>query len=406
MPASCAAASVRPTAPTCGSVKITRGDRAPSERSLALRPRIASAAIRPWYLPMCVSWARPLTSPIAYSQSWPGTRRSSLDGQRHARLESQSLESDPVRAGLTAEGHEQLVRLDARAVVERDREGAGRERSGSPRRRAARPRRARAAIASTCSLANGSSRGISRSPRCTSVTFDPSAPQACDISTPTTPPPRIAKRGGTALAVVALRLVQGFASRRPGMSGTRGVEPVATMTARRAISESWPADVDLQLPGDPRSPADERDAALLEPRHLAAVVEVVDHLVAACEQRRGVDAARGGARARVAPRRRDRPGATAPSRACTRRRSSRRRRATPRRSPRTGRARPACRPPPRRPGRRRSPRRRIRACAACRRMRAGVCYVSAVATRWYSWPMSGLESTKSAVARLQAIGTL
>ena len=33
MPASCAAASVSPTAPTCGSVKITRGERPPSERS-------------------------------------------------------------------------------------------------------------------------------------------------------------------------------------------------------------------------------------------------------------------------------------------------------------------------------------------------------------------------------------
>ena len=36
------------------------------------RPRMLSAAIRAWYLPAWVSSARPLTSPMAYSQSWPG----------------------------------------------------------------------------------------------------------------------------------------------------------------------------------------------------------------------------------------------------------------------------------------------------------------------------------------------
>ena len=64
-PASCAAASVSPTAPTCGSVKITRGEAPPSERRRTSLPRIASAASRAWYFPMCVSSARPLTSPTA-----------------------------------------------------------------------------------------------------------------------------------------------------------------------------------------------------------------------------------------------------------------------------------------------------------------------------------------------------
>src|SRR6185503_12109729 len=70
-PASSAAASVRPTAPTWGSVKITRGEAPPSERSRTVLPMIASAASRAWYLPMCVRSARPLTSPTAYSQSFP-----------------------------------------------------------------------------------------------------------------------------------------------------------------------------------------------------------------------------------------------------------------------------------------------------------------------------------------------
>ncbi len=57
-----------PTAATCGSVKTTRGEPAASARAGAgSRPRIRSEAIRAWYLPMCVSSARPLTSPIAYS---------------------------------------------------------------------------------------------------------------------------------------------------------------------------------------------------------------------------------------------------------------------------------------------------------------------------------------------------
>ena len=60
-----AATAVRPTAPTCGSVKITRGEAPPSERRRTSLPRIASAARRAWYFPMCVSSARPFTSPTA-----------------------------------------------------------------------------------------------------------------------------------------------------------------------------------------------------------------------------------------------------------------------------------------------------------------------------------------------------
>ena len=81
-----------------------------------------------------------------------------------------------------------------------------------------------------------------------SVTFEPSAPHACAISTPTMPPPRIARRSGTAFAVVASLFVHGFASRRPGMSGMRAVDPVATTTARRALSDSWPSTSTCSFP--------------------------------------------------------------------------------------------------------------------------------------------------------------
>ena len=280
----------------------------------------------------------------------------------------------PVRARLAAEGHEQLVGLDR----------SSRRRARSRRRRRARPAVAETprrtstpssrSDSSTCSLANGSSRSISRSPRCTSVTFDPSAPQACDISTAddAAAEDREARRHG-ARAVVALRLVQGFASRRPGMSGTRGVEPVATTTARarrqRVLSRR-------------RRPAASRRSALARGRARRRAARAT--APGCC--RRGRGSPRRGARARAAESMR--PETCEPGHAphlvgeLHRAQQRLRRHAgvegavaaderLPRRSPRTGRAHPACRPPPRRQGRRRSPRRRIRACAACRRMRAG-----------------------------------
>ena len=68
-------ASVSPTAATCGSVNTTRGEPG-LVGGRARRPcrGCASAQIRAWYLPMWVSSARPLTSPIAYSHSEPPTR--------------------------------------------------------------------------------------------------------------------------------------------------------------------------------------------------------------------------------------------------------------------------------------------------------------------------------------------
>ena len=92
----------------------------------------------------------------------------------------------------------------------------------------------------TSSPANGSSFEINRSAASMMVTCDPSVLQACAISTPTTPPPRMARRAGTCFAVVASRLVHGRASRRPSIGGTAAPVPAATTTARRATSTSSP----------------------------------------------------------------------------------------------------------------------------------------------------------------------
>ena len=199
--------------------------------------------------------------------------------------------------------------------------------------------------------------------------------------------------------------VQGFDSRSPGMSGTSAVEPVAMTTALRATSAVLAVDVDRELAGEPCPAAHERDAALREPRHLQAVVEVVDHLVAPRAARRPRRSAPPRGRARARLRRRAPPGAAAPSTACTRRYEQ---------SPPTSACSTIATDSPCSPSR---PAVTSPAAPApitttsnsgmpSLSSEAGRCYVSAVATRWYSSPMSGLESTKSAVARLQAIGTL
>ena len=79
-------ASVWPTAATCGSVKTTRGDSAPSQSraGLAVHDRWPPRP-RAWYLPAWVSSARPLTSPIAYSQSRGGPARASGRRRRSSR---------------------------------------------------------------------------------------------------------------------------------------------------------------------------------------------------------------------------------------------------------------------------------------------------------------------------------
>ena len=95
---------VWPTAATCGSVKITRGESLPSApcESACSWPRIWSAEIRAWYLPMCVNSALPLMSPIAYSHSWPGTRLWASTWISLARLEADDLDAAVLRARLAA----------------------------------------------------------------------------------------------------------------------------------------------------------------------------------------------------------------------------------------------------------------------------------------------------------------
>ena len=151
-----------------------RGARRPA-RSRVAAARIASAAIRAWYFPMCVRSARPLTSPTAYSQSRhagarsrsstsidsPGSSptesspRSSVFGLRPTATSSRSARTGPPPSMLQHD----LVASAAAAVA------AVASRTSTPASRSPR---------STSSPANGSSRASSRSAISTSVTSAPS----------------------------------------------------------------------------------------------------------------------------------------------------------------------------------------------------------------------------------------
>ena len=120
-------------------------------------------------------------------------------------------------------------------------------------------------------------------------------------------------------------------SARPGIGGIDGPLPVATMTALRG-DEHVVADRDAPLAVEPRVAAHELDAALLEPRQLARVVEVVDHLVAPREHGRRRRARRSRTPGTRSSRPAARRAAAAPSTACTRSRSTRRRRGAARRA--------------------------------------------------------------------------
>ena len=162
-----------------------------------------------------------------------------------------------------------------------------RTRSASAPSRTSTPKRARSAAA-TSSPANGSSRESRRSPPSTSVTFVPSEAQAWASSLPTGPPPSTTMLAGTSWALVASRLFQVRTESRPSIGGIAAPEPVATTTARSARSSCSPTTIS-PLAGEAALAAEQLDPPFLQPGQLDRVVPVVDHLVAAGEDRRGVE---------------------------------------------------------------------------------------------------------------------
>ena len=190
--------------------------------------------------------------------------------------------------------------------------------------------------------------GRSRSSPSIRVTSVPSVDQAWASSEPTGPPPSTTMLAGIRFEVVASRLFQASTESRPSIGGIAAPLPVATITTLRAVRDVV-ADNHPALAVEAPSP---RKSSIPAPPARAAG-----------PSRRGRGSPRRGGRgpppgrarrsppparrAPGAPRRAARPGAAAPSRACTRSRSTRRRPGAARRSRRSGRRRRAARRRPR-----------------------------------------------------------
>ena len=104
------------------------------------------------------------------------------------------------------------------------------------------------------------------------------------ISTPTTPPPSTSSEPGIGSAVVASRLVHGWASASPGIGGTAAAVPGARTTAL-ASPQQILADAHRPLALKRAVAAYQRDPRSRSHGSCAAVVEVVNDLIAAAQNR-------------------------------------------------------------------------------------------------------------------------
>ena len=189
----------RPDRRTCGSVNVTLG----TARGVGLvgrrrARRSRRRRARPWYLPMCVSWARPARRPPrrATPPSTPAHPQPVVDLDGPPGLEPDRLEPDVGGVGAPADRDEQLVAHERRRRRSSDERARRRRRATRPSRstpvRTVMPSASNAAA--TSSPANGSSRASRRSPPSTTVTCsEPSRRNACAISTPIGPPPSTRK---------------------------------------------------------------------------------------------------------------------------------------------------------------------------------------------------------------------
>src|SRR5664280_2377201 len=185
---------------------------------------MTSAAIRAWYLPMCVNSARPLQSPTAYSQS-PSTpvtcSRSSVGTGRPG---SRPTVSSPMSA---VRGRRPTATRISSALISRSSARVAVTGPSAPSRRTAvsatpvvtaMPSASKARR--TCSPANGSSRASSRGPPSTTVTSRaPSRRKACASSAPTAPPPITISRAFEAEGIAVTTGVALTAVRRDGADG-------------------------------------------------------------------------------------------------------------------------------------------------------------------------------------------
>ena len=245
-----------PTAATCGSVKMTRGEsgavaarvdaRVAAEDHVGGDAALVLAHVREQRAAVDVA---DRVEPIV-----PGHAQLLVDLDVPARLEPDRLEPEVGRRGTASDADEDLVSLEHVAVLERQLDDAVALDADRARADvdvdAARGERRRGRTV----LASSSSRAIRRGPPSTIDTCEPSDDHAWPSSTPTTPPPRMSSRAGTMLDVVPSRFVHACASASPGIGGISAPVPVASTIARRAVCVAA-VDVDRALAGESRGAA-------------------------------------------------------------------------------------------------------------------------------------------------------
>ena len=244
-------------------------------------------------------------------------------------LDAGGLEAEVGGVGHAADRDQDLRRLDLarrRSSSTTTPGAAGRDRVDLGRRCGRRRRSARAATSATSSPANGSSRESRCSPPSIRVTCVPRLAQAWESSLPTGPPPSTIMLSGTRFGGGRVAVVPGLDRVEP--VDRRHRRPAAGRDDDRlAAHQHLVADGDPALALEARLAAEEVDPAFFQPGQLPGVVAVVDHLVAAVEDRLRLElpVPPSGRRGRGSPRPARRPAAAAPSRACRRSRSIRRR---------------------------------------------------------------------------------
>ena len=161
IPASSASARVLPTAATCGSVKVTRGEPMPSATASISRPSRFSAATQAWYLPTWVKRAAAVdvadrVEPVVAADPHPVV---DLEEAVLVGLDPDRVEAEVVGVGLAADGDEDLLapRPRRRRPARRSRRRRPRGPLGQVADRTSTPKRPRSAAA-TSSPAKGSSR--------------------------------------------------------------------------------------------------------------------------------------------------------------------------------------------------------------------------------------------------------
>ena len=280
-PASRACASVSPTAPTSGSVKVTRRDRAVLRPGSVLAEQVAhrgdGLVARDVGVSALAGDVADRPEPLAGAHPLVGRRATSASGS--SPTVSRPMSSRFVRAA----GRRPAARLGSRRrpVPRRTCEGAVVVDAGDVDAGAHVDAVGQRARASITALVSGSSGPMIRSATSIRVTSTPKRAKVWASSQPIGPPPMTTRLSGSSVRRTTSRLVQNGVSASPSIGRTPGRVPVLSTTPRRATHLDLPS---AAVDHDPTGSVEAAGAAhdphprLLEPLDVAVVVPVVGGL--------------------------------------------------------------------------------------------------------------------------------